>query len=169
MKILIILVLTFLIILVACYIANIVSSAIEMFYAKACLLQTIDEIIKMIRYEQIILAKLGISYKTPICRSNFNELIIPVYNGIRRAYQDLHYKENTYSHNHVESLIQSYTDNINSINLLLLDYDVYNVRYSVARDKLLFADKLFTDYPFLDTDLQFRLDNGIEGTGVIGN
>lgn len=169
MKILIMLILLFLLILVACYIVNIISYAIEMFYAKACLLQTIDEIIKMVRYEQIILAKLGISYKTQICRSNFNELIIPVYNGIRRAYQDLHYKENTYSQNHVESLIQSYTDNINSINLLLLDYDIYNIRYSVARDKLLFANMLLTDYPFLDTDLKFRLDNGIAGTGAIGN
>lgn len=146
-----------------------ISYFVEMVYAKACLIQTIDEIIKMFRYEQIILAKLGIAYKTSICRGNFNNLLMPVYNGIRRAYEDIPNRHKNMPDDYYESLMQSYTDNINSINILLMDYEIYNVRYSVARDKLLVFSKLFVDYPFLDTDLKFRLDNGIAGTGAIGH
>lgn len=146
-----------------------ISYFVEMLYSKACLIQTVDEIIKMFRYEQIILAKLGIAYKTSICRSNFNELLMPVYNGIRQAYEDIPHRHKWIPDEYYESLYQSYTDNINSINILLMDYEIYNVRYSVAKDKLLVLSRLFDNYPFLDTDLKFRLDNGIAGTGAVGH
>ena len=77
-----ILIITFIIVCIilalAIYIFNYVVNVIEMLYAKSCIMQTIDQIIKMIRYQQIILAELGIPYKTQLSRNNFSTYIVPL-------------------------------------------------------------------------------------------
>lgn len=155
-----------LLIVIAVFSYNYVIEFIEMMYARACLLQTIDQVIKIVRYQQIILSELGIPYKTPICRSNFNKLILSVHRGIIKAYWDLPKRKHNVSESHYVGLEASYTDNINALNLLLADYNIYNVRYSVAKDKCHLLNKMLPEYPFLDQDLQYKLDNGIDGTGA---
>jgi hypothetical protein len=55
---------------------------------------------------------------------------------------------------------------MSSINILLLEYDIYNVRYSVAKDNVRVLNRIFKDYPFLDSEINFKMDNGIKGTGA---
>lgn len=164
-----ILIITFIIVCMilalAIYIFNYVVNFIEMLYAKSCITHTIDQIIKMIRYQQIILAELGISYKTQLSRSNFSTYIVPLYFGILEAYWDLPKKRFKFTKDHYASLEASYTDNINALNLLLEDYTVYNIRYRYAKDKCHLINNTFDDFPFLDDKIRYHMDNGIQGTG----
>ena len=149
----------------ACYIFEYVVHFIDMVYARACIIQTIDQIIKMVRYQQLILSELGIPYKTQLSRSNFNKLIVPLYFGILDAYWDLPKKRFRFTPEHYEGLEASYTDNINALNILLEDYNVYNIRYRYAKDKCYLINNLYDDFPFLDDTIKYHLDNGIQGTG----
>ena len=164
-----ILIITFIIVCtilaLAIYIFNYVVNVIEMLYAKSCITQTIDQIIKMIRYQQIILAELGIPYKTQLSRNNFSIYIVPLYFGILEAYWDLPKKRFKFTKDHYASLEASYTDNINALNLLLEDYTVYNIRYRYAKDKCHLINNTFDDFPFLDDKIRYHMDNGIQGTG----
>ena len=164
-----ILIITFIIVCMilalAIYIFNYVVNVIEMLYAKSCITQTIDQIIKMIRYQQIILAELGIPYKTQLSRNNFSTYIVPLYFGVLEAYWDLPKKRFKFTKDHYASLEASYTDNINALNLLLEDYTVYNIRYRYAKDKCHLINNTFDDFPFLDDKIRYHMDNGIQGTG----
>ena len=164
-----IIIITFIIVCVivalAAYIFEYAVNFIEMLYAKSCVTQTIDQIIKMIRYQQIILAELGIPYKTQLSRNNFSTYIVPLYFGILEAYWDLPKKRFKFTKEHYESLEASYTDNINALNLLLEDYTVYNIRYRYAKDKCHLLNAIYDDFPFLDDKIKYHMDNGIQGTG----
>lgn len=166
MKILLICVIICLLIALVCYCVGYALNFIEMVYARACVLQTIDQIIKIVRYQQIILSDLGIPYKTQLNRHNFNTLILPIHKSIIKAYWDLDRGNVRISDSHYESLHASYVDNINAFNLLLEEYNVYNVRYMYARDKCVVLNNMFSTFPFLNEDIQYRLDNGIAGTGA---
>ena len=144
-----------------------VEDFIEMVYAKACLLQTIDEVVKIVRYQQIILSELGIPYKTHLNRSNFDSLILPIHRSLISAYWDLGKPNVRISEEHYNSLHASYVDNLNPLNILLADYNIYNVRYMYARDKCVLLNNMFPIYPFLNEDIKYRLDNGISGTGAM--
>lgn len=138
---------------------------IDMLHSRACVIQTIDQIIKMIRYQQIILSEFGIPYKTQLNRTNFSKMIVPLYFGIIDAYWDLPKKKSRLSPEHYRSLEASYTDNINALNILLEDYNVYNIRYRYSKDKCYFIENLYDDFPFLDDSIKYHMDNGILGTG----
>lgn len=168
MKVCLIILLIIFLVFLAYLIFNYITELIEMFYARACLIQTIDQITRMFKYQQIILSDIGIPMRTSICRQNFNDLLKNTYDIIIQAYHsDFSKKSKVLNPEHFKHLKESYEANLNSINILLLEYDTYNVRYSYAKDKLLGINRWFQDYPFLEGDIDFRRDNGIENSSAI--
>lgn len=166
MKVLAILLIVCLLIISVYYIVNYAINFAEMVYARACVMQTIEQVIKIIRYQQSILAELGIPYKTQLNKNNFDKLILPIHKSIIKAYWDLDKSSSLVSSEYHKSLNASYVDNINTLNILLEEYNIYNIRYMYARDKCVLLNNMFPALPFLDEDIQYRLDNGIMGTGT---
>ena len=162
----------FIVLLIGCiagYVYTTVQYLLDMFYARACLIDNMDSVIRLLKFQQIILSEVGIPCRFSMSRQIFTRDIKSVHTTVIKAFLDDYDKCSTkLSPEYLEAQKTSYTDNINAINLALLDYDASNVRYSNDIDHIPVLCRLMPRYDFLDQDIAFRKDNGIKGTSAIG-
>lgn len=132
-------------------------------------LEDMDKIIKMIKYQQRILADYKIFFKCSVQRSNFSEKIVPVYKQIIEAYSDLDYcaEMARLNKDYAADLKLSYEQNLSTINHYLLEYNALNCMYERSKDEAYIFSNWFPTYPFLDDSIDFNEDHGIVGTGVM--
>jgi hypothetical protein len=148
-------------------VATYVSNVIDAVYSRQLLVDAMDQIIKLFKYQQVLLADIDIPVRFTLSRATFTDNVLEVYRHMNAAYtNDIDKVIDRFPEEHGKSTKLSYEDNINSINIFLSEYNALNVRYSVDKDNLPFVNRLFPEYKFLDQDLKYMSDNGIENTGA---
>lgn len=151
------------------YIYDILTYLFDMFFARSCLIDSMDAVIRLLKFQQVILSEVGIPVHFSMNRQIFTRDIKEVHKAMTEAYiRDYKKCSLKLSPEYAEAQQRSYIDNINAINLALLDYDSNNVRYSNDCDHIPILGMIMPRYQFLDNDIAFRKDNGLEGTSAIG-
>lgn len=148
-------------------VCNYIINLVDAIYSRECLIETMDQVIRLFKYQQILLADINIPVRFTLSRALFTDNILEVYRYMNSAYtNDVDKALEGYSEEHAKSTRLSYEDNVNSINLYLSEYNAFNVRYSVDRDSLPILNRFLPEYKFLDSDVTYTQDNGIEGTAA---
>lgn len=137
---------------------------VEVVYAKACLIQTMDQIIRLIKFQQVILKDINVPFQTSICRNNFSNVLTNTYRNVIDAYADVKAYNDKMRNDYSNARLLSYEDNIASLNNFLHEYDVYLIRYDVAKDNLFILNRYLPEYEFVTSKVNFMRDNGIDGT-----
>ena len=137
---------------------------VEAVYAKACLIQTMDQIIRLIKFQQVILKDINVPFQTSICRNNFSNVLTSTYSNVIAAHADVKAYNDKMKNDYSNARLLSYEDNIASLNNFLHEYDVYLIRYDVAKDSLFILNRYLPKYEFVTSKVNFMRDNGIDGT-----
>ena len=151
------------------YIYDVLTYFFDMFFARSCLIDSMDTVIRLLKFQQVILSEVGIPVRFSMNRQIFTRDIKDVHKAMTEAYiKDYKKCCSKLSPEYAEAQMRSYVDNVNAINLALLEYDSNNVRYSNDCDHVPILSRIMPRYNFLDNDIAFREDNGLEGTSALG-
>ena len=146
---------------------NFISTFIDAIYSKNVIIDSMDKVIRLLKYQKVILTEVNIPFSINMSRSLFNENIKEAYYTMEQAFLNDYDKMSTrLKENYKNAQIERFKDNLNAINLALMDYEISNVRYSYDLDNLFIIGKYMRRYPFID-GVEYKKDNGLENTSAL--
>ena len=168
MKVLLCITILTIILIVVYYVIKFTTSYTYAIAGRCELKRLMRNIIAVIKHQQQLLSQLGITVNTGLSLDTFDMNITKAYNKILIAYNDnINHVSSKYSEQYIQSVRDSFENNICTLNILIYDYNVNNVMYSKNVDELHLFGEIFKRYLFIDSDARITSDHGIAGSSIL--